>query len=255
MRSWKAVVKVSLLVLAMPLVASVPRALHAQMIATPAKHLKGPNEGKFPVGWKLLADKGGKGRDSTVLTEMAPGVHIRSGPSALFWSPVKNTGKGTFTATATMYLGPPTTATPVGYGMFFGGKEMGSPNARYTEFLVRNDGNFMVRRHEGAKVVMIHDWSYVAGIGRHGGQYDHIIRNIFRVVVEPTMVTLMCNKVVVITLPRREVAPDGEFGMRIGAEQEMTVDAMGVEGHMPQVIMEDPVFKPKKGVPSAQRRG
>ena len=142
--------------------------VNAQMIPTPAKHFKTANEGKFPRGWKVLIDDTNKSVDSTVLTEMAPGWHIKSGPSALFWSPEKHTARGTFTATAIMYLGPPNTSVPIGYGMFFGGKNMGTPSATYTEFLVRNDGYFMVRRHEGAKVVMLHDWSYIAGIGRHG---------------------------------------------------------------------------------------
>ena len=69
------------------------------------------------------------------------------------------------------------------------------------------------------------------------------------------MVTLMCNKVIVMTLPRNQASPDGEYGMRIGAGQEMTVDAMGLEGHIPEVLMEDPTGKPKPGVPSVQRRG
>ncbi|MDQ6612247.1 MAG: hypothetical protein M3Y64_07420 [Gemmatimonadota bacterium] len=230
-------------------------ALQAQMIPTPAQHFKGPNEGKRPVGWMVQAEPASMGiKDTVRLVNMAPGWHMTSGPAALLWNP-KDVVHGVFVATALLYLGPPRTGDLPGYGMFFGGRNMGTPAASYFEFLVRNDRRYSLRKHDGAKVTVLKDWSDLAGIGQHQGQHDHIVRNVFRIVADANMVQLMVNRMVALALPRKDLPPDGTFGMRIGASQEMTVDELGIEGHMPKLKM-GPVPGPElQPIRSNQRRG
>ncbi len=219
--------------------------LNAQMIPTPAQHFPGPNEGKRPAGWMVRADSAGSSKDTLLLVNKAPGWYIKSGPAALVWTP-RDAAHGTFTATALLYLGPPRPADPVGYGMFFGGQNLNAPTASYFEFLIRNDAKFSVLKHAGGKNMIVKDWTLLAGIGQHAGKRDHIQRNVLRIVAEPQMVTFIVNRVVAITLPRKDVDADGEFGIRIGVGQELQVDEMGVERHRPPTKLAPiPAAKPK----------
>ena len=239
------------------LMTTTAAALDAQMIPTPAQHFPGPDEGKRPAGWMVRIDSAGAAtsvRDSVHLVNMAPGWHMTSGPSALLWNP-KDVAHGVFVATAMLYLGPPRTGDLPGYGMFFGGRNMGTPNASYFEFLVRNDQKYLLRKHDGKKITVVKDWSPLAGIGQHQGQHDHIIQNVFRIVADENMVQLMVNRAVAVALPRKEMPPEGTFGMRIGPEQEMQVDALGIEGHMPAIKMGPVPGAKLKPIPSNQRRG
>jgi hypothetical protein len=208
-----------------------PGVVNAQRIVNPAISAKPhPNEGKRPVGWLVRSDStaaGGK-RDSVHLVYRGRGYHLESGPPSLVWTP-KNVARGTFILESIMFSGRSGSTFPEGFGVFLGGRNMQTPQAQYTEFLVRNDGYYAVFQHVGPKVVKLKDWTQLAGINLHGGRRDESVRNSFRVIVDENTVQLVVNRTLATSFLRTTFQPDGEYGVRIGTKQLIQVETLGLE--------------------------
>lgn len=211
-------------------VAVAPESLSAQRIEMPAGKA-GPNEGRRPTGWIVRADTNKQAAnlpDSVRLENRGQGYYLSSGPSALVWTP-KNVARGNFIVATSLYSGPSRATIPDGFGVFLGGKNMQTPNAQYTEFLIRNDGRYAVLQHTGPKVVKLRDWTQISGINAHSGRIQDVTRNNFRVIVDATTVQLVVNRTLATSFPRAVFAPDGEYGMRIGTAQIIQIESMGLE--------------------------
>ena len=211
-------------------VAVTPVSARAQRIEMPTGK-PGPNEGKRPTGWIVRADttqQSGHFPDSVHLESRGQGYFLTSGPSSLVWTP-KNVARGNFIFATTLYSGVTRATIPDGFGVFLGGRNMQTPNAQYTEFLVRNDGRYAVIQHIGPKVIKLRDWTQIAGINIQNGRVDYTVRNVFRVIVDANSVQLVVNRTMATSFPRAQFAPDGEFGMRIGTKQLIQIESMGLE--------------------------
>ncbi len=173
------------------------------------------NEGKLPLGWTTRLDAGPTahaGTDTLSFVQMTPGYHVTTGPAAIMWSP-DSAATGTYTVEATIFLFPTKGRDQEGYGVFVGGAALEGEAQRYTYFLLRNDGKFLVKRREGAVLSVLKDWTTSPAIKRQSGDED--MRNDFRIAVGPSLVVFSVNGEEVASLPRSAVAPDGVFGIRM----------------------------------------
>ncbi len=140
----------------------------------------GGNEGKMPIGWKIRADAGNDmhgGKDTLSFVQMTPGFHVTTGPAAILWSP-DSTAAGSFTVDGSIFLFPTKGRDQEGYGIFVGGQQL--------------DG---------------------AAIKRQTG--EDAMQNDLRVVAGAETVSFLVNGVEAASVPRRSVAPDGVFGLRV----------------------------------------
>ena len=48
---------------------------------------------------------------------------------------------------------------PEAYGLFIGGSNLAAASQKYTYFLVRQDGKFLIKRRDGAQTPNIMDWT------------------------------------------------------------------------------------------------
>jgi len=217
--------------LVLALVIAAPASAGAQRIVNPAISAKaGPNEGKRPVGWLVRSDStpAGGNRDSVHLVNRGKGYFLESGPPSIVWTP-RNVARGSFILESTMFSGRSGSTFPGGFGVFLGGRNMQTPQAQYTEFLVRNDGFYAVLQHVGPKVVKLKDWTQIAGINQHKGRRDESVRNSFRVIVDAQTVQLVINRTLVTSFLRGTFQPDGEYGVHVGAKQLIQVETLGLE--------------------------
>lgn len=208
--------------------ASSPATALAQRVVNPAISAPGPNEGKRPTGFIVRSDRPIVGGDSVRLMYRGKGYYLESGPSSIVFNP-KMVARGSFVLSSTMYSGPTGATIPDGFGVFLGGKNMNTPAAEYTEFLVRNDGRYAVIQHIGPRRVLLRDWTVLAGIMQQDGRRDQTVRNTFRVVVDGTNVQLVVNRTLATSFPRTVVKPDGIFGMRIGQRQLVQLETLELE--------------------------
>ena len=204
--------------------------LQAQRIVNPQiAKIVGPNEDKRPTGWMVRTDgasKGGAG-DTVKLIHRGKGYYLTSGPTSIVWTP-SNVASGKFLLQGVLFSGRSNATIADGFGVFLGGKNMQTPNAQYTEFLVKNDGQYAVFQHHGAKRVALVDWTTLAGITLHTGRRDESVRNTFRVIVDDKTVQLVINRTVATTISRAVFQPDGEYGVRIGTRQQFQIESLGL---------------------------
>lgn len=176
------------------LLAALPLALRAQ--STP---------------WTVRTDPGS--RDTVSHVTMPPGWHITTGPGALVYD-AGNVAAGRYALSLEVHLFPKPSRE--GYGIFLGGRDVGSADASYVAVLMRSDGALQVARVTGAQVVPLLDWTPTTMIKPHPGTDDTAL-NVLAVRVDPDSLRIDGNGGRVAALARGDLVLDGTFGIRVGA--------------------------------------
>lgn len=112
-----------------------------------------------------------------------------------------------------------------GYGLIFGATRLDSAESaqRYSYFLVRGDGSFLIKRRDGAQTPVVRDWTRHPDVARDAnGQGRH---NDLEVRVGTDSVTFLVNGGPVATVPASELSVRGRAGLRIS--HDMVVEAQG----------------------------
>jgi hypothetical protein len=181
-------------------------------------------EGKAPTvppTWKVRGDRGSvtpvaaaqlsaHSGDTVVVTTMPPGWHITTGPAVILYDPAWQ-AKGSFLAEMESFLFPGERLE--GFGLFVGGADLDGAGQRYTYFLVRKDGGFLVKQRQGAQTKDLVPWTAHAAIV--AGKADGTAKNILGVDVAADSVRFMVNGQQVTALPRSAVGTDGQVGLRV----------------------------------------
>lgn len=110
--------------------------------------LRDAKAGVLPEGWSARLDRGSDMSRVKFVT-MAPGWHVTLGPAAIFYRAADRVN-GPFHAEATIHQ-TAAPAHPEGYGLFYGGQALDGEGQKYTYFLVRGDGKFLIKERNGAE--------------------------------------------------------------------------------------------------------
>ena len=191
--------------------------LAGQAQTKPAKPAADPDRavaggGTLPRGWAVRTDAKGKEPDIKFVT-MDPGWHITLGPAALFYRPTDKV-EGQFTAAA---LFTQTTAPrhPEGYGIFVGGQGLeADPQQKYTYFLIRGDGKYLIKKRDGANVMnLISAWTSHPAIVKQGPTGE--ATNRLEVTLDKTRLVFRVNGKEVYSADPRLVDTKGIAGLRV----------------------------------------
>jgi len=102
--------------------------------------------GTLPAGWSARPD--GEGDVKNIkFAVMEPGYHLTLGPATILYRE-KDRVNGPFHTLARFHQTKKPTH-PEGYGLFFGGDALNAAGQKYTYFLVRGDGTFLIKRRNG----------------------------------------------------------------------------------------------------------
>ena len=105
--------------------------------------LVGPLVGALPAGWRVRTDKD-KLAAEVRFVRTGAGFHVTLGPAVVLWRDAdRAAGRYRVSATFTQTKAP---RRPEGYGLLIGGSHLSDAKNRYTYFLVRGDGSFLVKR-------------------------------------------------------------------------------------------------------------
>ncbi|HEU4884282.1 MAG TPA: hypothetical protein VFT45_18650 [Longimicrobium sp.] len=116
-----------------------------------------------------------------------------------------------------------------GFGLIFGGTQLegGEAEQRYSYFLVRGDGSYLIKRRDGAQTPVVRDWTRHPDIARDAdGQGRH---NDLEVRVGTDSVTFLVNGGPVATVPASELSVRGRAGLRIAHEVVVEVQGFTAE--------------------------
>lgn len=184
-----------------------------------------------PEGWKVRLDRPGMTEaDLEMFVSMPPGWHITTGHAAgIFYDPAV-TASGTYTLTAKIHLFDPGQRHREAYGIFFGGRDLEGEGQRYTYFLLRDTGEFLVKKRSGADTPTLVAWTASDAIKQFGGEGS--VPNVFEVRVGADSVGFYVNGAHAATLPRSLVDTDGVVGLRLNHALNVHVESIEVKPAM-----------------------
>jgi hypothetical protein len=176
-------------------------------------------------GWWARLDDPKEPRAGLRFMPMSGGFHAVTGPNIIFWDP-QQTAKGEYVAKATFTVNTPP-SHPVAYGLLIGGTNLEEDNQRYSYFVIREDGQFLIRRRNGVKVTDIGgDWAaHAAVMGRAGG----VQKNELSIQVGGGRVSFMANGKEVAGHPATAIDTAGIVGLRIGHGLDVQIDGFAIE--------------------------
>ena len=140
-------------------VAVMPLVAQHEHQADPDKKVAGG--GTLPSGWKARVD-GNASLNGVKMMPMGGGVHFMTGPAGIYYKPADK-GTGAYEARATFTQMEPA-AHPEAYGLIIGGADLEGAAQKYTYFLIRQDGKYLIKRRAGDQTPTIADWTDSAAI-------------------------------------------------------------------------------------------
>ncbi len=196
----------------------------AAMLAAPATAQE--QELKRPADWKVRFDRAGIPDTAIYFVSMPPGWHVTTGPAGILYNPATK-AQGEFRLTSTIFLFDPGRRHREAYGILFGGRELDSPNQSYTYFLIRDTGDFLVKRRDGSGTKTVHQWSPSGAIMKHPG--DANAKNILMIEAKADVVDFYINGEKVTRVPRGEIRVEGIVGLRVNHSLNLHVTDLVVE--------------------------
>lgn len=183
-----------------------------------------PDGGVLPQGWKHRFDLPTMKLEHVMLHSMGDSLHVKTGPPGIFYDP-QRTASGLYSVKAT-FTQLAKGEHREGYGPFIGGADLEGPEQRYTYFLLRQDGKFLIKQRLGVNTKGIVDWTAHPAIKTFDA--DGRMSNELAVVVEQDAVRFLINGTEVARQPRTELETDGVVGLRINHQLNVQVDGLGV---------------------------
>src|SRR6185503_15183014 len=112
----------------------------------PRRRRQGRGGRRQAPGRLVRADRQGRSNHQCQTGEDGEGWHVTMGPAAVLYREAdKASGSyhvsASFTQSKADY--------PEGYGLVIGGSNLGAASQKYTYFLVREDGKFIIKRRNG----------------------------------------------------------------------------------------------------------
>lgn len=169
--------------------------------------------GNEAPGWEARLDQEGDINSVLHFRPMGAGVHATTGGRgfAIFWRP-GSSFSGDFSVSATFTQMEPS-GHPNAYGLFFGGSDLQADNQQYSYFMLRQGGEYLIRKRMGEDLPIMVDWTAHDAINDLDANGSSM--NTLEVEFRGDRVRFLVNNTEVATQPRSAVDSDGIAGLRV----------------------------------------
>lgn len=179
-----------------------------------------------PDGWQVRAD-GAAAAGKVSFVDMPPGWHITTGPSVILYDPAR-TATGAYRVRSESFLFDPGTRRE-GYGLLIGGRGLDGAGQRYTYFLIRRSGEFLIKRRAGQTLSTVRDWTPHDAILQYDARgASQTAKNVLGIDVTAADVVFLVNDREVARVPRAEVDTEGIVGLRVNHQLNLHVSTLEV---------------------------
>lgn len=176
-------------------------------------------------GWWARLDDPKEPRTGLKFVTMGTGLHATTGPTVILYDPQED-WEGPYTTKATLTLTKPA-SHQVAYGLFVGGQDLDTDKQRYTYFVIRQDGKYLIRKRTGAATADVAgDWADHAAIQKPNAQGSQT--NELAIQVGRDSVAFVANGQTVATHPAKAVDVVGISGLRIGHGLDVHIEGFSV---------------------------
>ena len=180
--------------------------------------------GTLPAGWSARPDDTGDLKNVKFVT-MGPGYHVTLGPATILYRK-SDRANGPFHTLATFQQTKKLEHSE-GYGLFMGGEALDGKGQKYTYFLVRGDGKFIIKRRNGpTDPATIVPWTENAAIVK--ADANGIAKNELSILLSGGKVSFMANGKEVYATAPGAVDTKGIAGLRINHNLDVHVDGFAV---------------------------
>ncbi len=189
-------------------------------------------EGPFPEGWQVRFDREGSSMEELRFETMPPGMHITTGPAMIAYHP-DSVATGDFRIESETFLFDPGRRREA-FGFFVGGSDLQGPNQRYTYFLVREGGEFLVKTRSGTETGLVQDWTAHPAVASYANKPADAstAKNVLVLEAEGGELRFSINGEQVWSGPRQGLETEGIFGLRVnhGLDVHVTTIMRGPAG-------------------------
>lgn len=189
--------------------------------------------GTLPPGWHARTD-GNRPLTNVKFDSMSVGHHVTLGPATIFWRDGDN-ATGSYTAEAKFWQFPSDTHRDhrEGYGLFIGGSTLTATGQRYTYFLIRDDGMFLVKRRLGDSTwAVTKGWTASEAVAKRDSgasvETTKPLENTLTIRVTPTDATFLVNGKIVYKANASDVDGNGVVGFRVNHNLNVHLGALGI---------------------------
>jgi hypothetical protein len=182
--------------------------------------------GTLPAGWSARPDDEGDVKNIKFVA-MEPGYHVTLGPATILYRQ-EDRVSGPFHTLATFHQ-MKKLEHPEGYGLLFGGQALAGKGQKYTYFLVRDDGNYLIKRRDGDNTTEItKGWIPHPAIKKSDAQGK--TSNLLEIDAkrDPTRIEFKVNGQPVHTAAARSMDLKGVVGLRINHNLDVHVEGFAV---------------------------
>ena len=182
-----------------------------------------PPEHVYPEGWEVRFDQEGSSMDDLYLVAMPPGVHITTGPRLIAYHP-DSVASGDFRIESETYLFDPEGRREA-FGFFIGGEDLQGPDQRYTYFVLREGGQFLVKTRSGTATSVVQNWTPHPAIVSFATKPEgaSTAKNVLALEADGNELRFYVNGEQVWSGPRADLATDGIFGLRVNHRLDLHV--------------------------------
>jgi hypothetical protein len=178
--------------------------------------------GTLPAGWSARPDGTGDIKSVKFVT-MAPGYHVTLGPAAIIYRK-SDRANGPFHTLAT-FSQTKKLEHSEGYGLFMGGQALDGKGQKYTYFLVRDDGTYLVKRRDGDKTSEVtKGWTANPAVKK--GNAEGKATNLLEIDAKqnPSKVDFKVNGQTVYTADAKTMDVKGIVGLRVNHNLDLHVE-------------------------------
>ena len=177
------------------------------------------------AGWQIRPDQADARRSDVTFEPGGDTLRVTSGPAAIYYHN-EDTASVPFSASA-QFTQLERTEHPESYGIFFGGKALQSSNQRYTYFLVRQDGQYLIKRRAGTRTSIIQGWTAHDAVRAMDGNQP--LTNELAVSISRDSLRFMINDEQVASRPSAQrISENGQVGLRINHQLDLRVNGFQV---------------------------
>jgi hypothetical protein len=177
-------------------------------------------------GWHARLDRAAA--EGPEFTTMPPGWHVTTGPSGIIYHPDR-TASGNYRVESKIFLFDPGTRREA-FGIFIGGQDLDGEAQRYTYFVVRQDGQYLIKQRHGAETSVVHDWTPAPAVVSWAkrGEGSATAENTLAIEVGATAVVFSANGVELARVPRAQLDTEGIVGLRVNHGLNLHVASLDV---------------------------
>lgn len=164
-----------------------------------------------PAGYVGRTDREGAAISGAKYVANGGKWEVTTGPAHIVYA-ARDSASGAYTASASFdQLEAP--AHPEAYGIIIGGRDLDQPAQRYTYFLVRGTGQYLVKVRDGANTRNVVEWTASDAVPKADASGKASYRLAAQVRADSVRFTV--NDKPVATVARAAIPTDGVAGLRI----------------------------------------